>query len=64
LKAVLEEGNAPTDEDNLPQRLILKFQVPVPGNGHEDVGADEKNNCPHGEYFDAAGRRPLCTGAQ
>ena len=47
LEAVFEEGDAPAHDDDLPQRLILKLQVPVPGNRHENVGANEKNNCPH-----------------
>jgi len=41
LEAILEEGDAPTDEDDLPQRLLAKLQVAVPGEGHEDVGEDE-----------------------
>ena len=41
LKAVFEEGNAPTDEDDLPKRLLTKAQVTVPGKGHEDVGEDQ-----------------------
>ena len=34
-------------EDHLPERLLLILQVAVPGNGHEDVGEDEKNDGPH-----------------
>jgi len=47
LEAVLEEGNAPTDDDYLPQLLLPIFQVAVPGNGHKDVGADEEHDGPH-----------------
>jgi len=47
LKAILEEGNAPTDEDDLPQRLLPKFQMTVPGNGHKDIGEYEKHDGPH-----------------
>ena len=47
LKAVLEEGDAPADDDHLPKRLRLVFQVAVPGEGHEDVGEDEQNDGPH-----------------
>jgi len=47
LEAVLEKGNGPTYEDDFPKRLRFKFQMTVPGNGHEDVGEDEKNHCPH-----------------
>jgi len=48
LQAVLKEGDAPADEDDLPQRVLAVFQVAIPGNGHEDVGEDEQNNGPHG----------------
>jgi len=49
LKAVLEQCDAPTDEDDLPQRLVAESQVAVPGKGHEDVGEDEKNDGPHSQ---------------
>jgi hypothetical protein len=54
LEAVLEEGNAPTDEDDFPQRFMTEAQVPVPGKRHEDVGDDEKNDSPHAK-LDANG---------
>jgi PLP dependent protein len=47
LKHVFEKGDAPTDKDDLPQGLLAVFQVAVPGEGHEDVGEDEKDYCPH-----------------
>lgn len=47
LKAILEEGDRPTDDDHLPERLALVLKVAIPGNGHEDVGADKKNYGPH-----------------
>ena len=47
LETVLKQRDAPTDEDHLPQSLIAELQVAVPGNGHEDVGEDEQNDCPH-----------------
>ena len=47
LEAVLKEGDAPTDEDDLPQRFMTEPQVAIPGEGHEDVGDDEQNNGPH-----------------
>jgi len=55
LEAVLEEGNAPTDEDDFPQRFVTEAQVSVPGKGHEDVGDGEKNDSPHVK-LDADGR--------
>ena len=51
LEAVFEEGDAPADEDDLPQGVLAVFQVAVPGKGHEDVGEDEKNYCPHSQSW-------------
>jgi PLP dependent protein len=48
LEAVFEEGDAPADQDDLPQRFLAEFQVAVPGEGHKDVGEDEQDDCPHG----------------
>ena len=50
LEAVLKEGNRPTDEDDLPERLMAKAEVAVPGKGHEDVGNGEKDYSPHNWY--------------
>ena len=47
LKAVLEESDAPTDENDLPKRLMTEPEVTIPGKSHEDVRDGEKNNCPH-----------------
>jgi len=47
LEQVFKEGNAPTDEDDLPKGVLAVFQVAVPGEGHEDVGEDEKDHCQH-----------------
>jgi len=47
LKAVLKEGDGPTDQDDLPQRLVTEAEMAVPGEGHEDVGDDEQNDGPH-----------------
>src|ERR1039458_2765480 len=52
LEAVLEEGDRPTDENHLPERLVPESEVPVPGKRHEDVGEDEENDGPH-LYLDA-----------
>jgi len=53
LEAVLEEGNRPTHEDDLPERLVAKAEVAVPGKGHEDVGDGEKDYGPHMSMLDA-----------
>ena len=37
LQAVLEEGDAPADKDDFPERDIFVLEVSVPGDGHEDV---------------------------
>src|SRR5215469_13368719 len=37
-KAVCEEGNAPTGDDDFPERFATVLEVPVPGKGHKDVG--------------------------
>jgi len=58
LEAVFEQGNAPTDQDDLPERLVAKAEVTVPGEGHEDVGDDEKDHSPHISILDA-----FCRGA-
>jgi hypothetical protein len=41
LKAVLEKSDAPTGDDDLPERSTAKFQVAVPGEGHKNVGNGE-----------------------
>src|SRR4051794_3071074 len=50
LEAVFEEGNHPAYEDDFPQGFATKPEVSVPGKRHEDVGDDEKNDCPHLEF--------------
>ena len=60
LEAVLEKGNTPTHEDDLPERLLPEAQMAIPREGHEDVGEDEKNDCPHyqvGRAWDGPGCR-------
>ena len=64
LKAILKEGDAPADEDDLPQRLLPKLQMPIPGNRHKDIGEDEKNDGPHSECLDAAWRSVEFAGVQ
>ena len=49
-QAVLEKGDQPTDQDQPEQAgffkefQVLEFQVPVPGDRHEDVGEEEEEN--------------------
>jgi hypothetical protein len=75
LEAVLEESNAPTDEDDLPQRFLTEAQVAVLGKGHEGVGDGEKNDGPHvklnadgwsrvAELIQVEGRSEVRTGTQ
>jgi hypothetical protein len=59
LEAVLKESNRPTDEDNLPERLVAKAEVTVPGEGHEDVGDGEKDYSPHIVMLDARSVGPV-----
>ncbi len=40
-EAILKEGDAPTGDDDEPQRLARELQVPIPGERHEDIGGDE-----------------------
>src|SRR5690606_3467852 len=42
LQGVLEEGDAPAGQDHQAQRRRAVLQVPVPGEGHEDVGAQQQ----------------------
>jgi hypothetical protein len=42
LEAVFHKGDEPADDDDLPQGRLPVLKVPVPGDGHEDVGNSEK----------------------
>ena len=50
-KAVFKEGEPPGSEDDENQRPVgadvhfFKFEVAVPSESHENVGAAEKKNC-------------------
>ena len=50
LARILEQRDAPRQEDDGKQRPmgsdfhLLQLQVPVPGEGHEDVGDDEQKD--------------------
>ena len=51
-EAILEESDAPGEENDGDQRPargdlhLLEFEVAVPGESHEDVGADQHHDCP------------------
>ena len=51
-EAILEESDAPGEENHGDQRPargdlhLLEFEVAVPREGHEDVGADQHHDCP------------------
>ena len=48
LEAVFQQGDRPTDEDDFWKGIAGEpFQVAIPGNGHEDVGKNKKDDCPH-----------------
>ena len=50
LTDIFKQRDAPREEnhgDERPRRtdfFLLKFEVPIPGKSHEDVGADEQKN--------------------
>jgi hypothetical protein len=41
---VFEKRQAPTYEDDRQKRHFLVTEVPIPGGGHESVGADEQQD--------------------
>src|SRR6267142_3532608 len=47
LETILKESNAPTREDDLPQRLTPVLKVAIPGKRHEDVREDEQQDGSH-----------------
>jgi hypothetical protein len=44
LKAVFEESDQPAHDDDSKERRLSVLQVTVPGDGHKDIGADEKED--------------------
>lgn len=43
LQRVLEKGNAPTHQDDYPQRRFLQvLEVAIPGKGHKNIGAKQQ----------------------
>src|ERR1035438_3214428 len=59
LEAVLEEGNAPTYQDDLPQSFAAEPEVAIPGKSHEDVGDNEQKDGPHRQFGCARAGRSL-----
>ena len=47
LEAILDEGNPPARRNHNPQGRVLVLEVPIPGDGHEDVGYGEQQDCVH-----------------
>ncbi len=48
LKAVFGEGYQPAYDDGGKERSFAVFQVAVPRDGHENIGADQKEDGFHG----------------
>src|ERR1017187_5841055 len=47
-QAVFEQRDAPRDQDRLPERpAVTVFQVPVPGEGHEDIRQSQQKDGAH-----------------
>jgi hypothetical protein len=49
LKTIFRERDQPAHDDRGKKRRLAIFQVPVPGESHEDVGAKKKQNGFHGD---------------
>ena len=47
LKTVFHKSNQPTDKNYDPQRRILETQMPIPGNGHKNIGNGEQDYSGH-----------------
>src|SRR5476649_396796 len=43
-QAIFEEGDAPARQDHQPQRTVGELEVPVPGEGHEDIGEQQQRD--------------------
>src|ERR1035437_9416886 len=51
-QAVFEQRNPPRNQDRLPERPIVAiFQVPIPGEGHEDIGQNQQKEGAHKAGF-------------
>ena len=47
LETIFREGDQPADQDGERERSVLVFQMPVPREGHEDVGNDQEDDGCH-----------------
>ena len=48
LETILDKGNAPAHQNRNSQGRVLVLQMPVPGDGHEDVGHRQQKDRVHG----------------
>jgi len=48
LKTIFREGDQPAHHNGGEEGRLAVFQVPIPGEGHEDVGAEKQQNSFHG----------------
>lgn len=44
LETIFEKGDAPAHDNHQPKRGAFIFQMAIPGDGHEYVGANEHDN--------------------
>ncbi len=59
LETILKESDAPTREDDLPQRLTPVLKVAIPGKRHDDVREDEQKDGSHNYLQDTTVFRKL-----
>ncbi len=43
-QTIFDQRDPPADENNRHQRRAGEFQVPVPGKGHKNIRADQKQD--------------------
>jgi hypothetical protein len=58
LKAVLKKGDQPAKHNDRKEWHVFKLQVPIPRDGHKDVGAEEEEDCSHKSTLRQIGCRP------
>jgi hypothetical protein len=51
LKTIFEKSDAPTGNDDFPERGITVFQVAIPSKGHKDIRDREKNDGAQGSLL-------------
>ena len=51
LEAVFEKSDHPTDDDDLEEGRRFVFEVAVPGECHEDVGAGQEQDRSHADML-------------